>query len=241
MAREAAAYDNLGESTFAADAPVSERTAFIRRTYAHLLGAVLAFAGLEALLMNMPGIDKLARSMTSGYAWLGVLVAFFVVSVIAERMARGATSLAAQYAGLGLYIVAEAILFVPLIYVASNFGGPNVIPTAAIITGVFFAALTVIVFASKADFSFLRSALILGSIIIFVVIAASIMFGFNPGILFTALIIGLACMFILYDTSNVLHHYHTTQHVAASLALFASVAYLFYHVLLLLLRMQSDD
>lgn len=241
MARETAAYDTLGNPTFAADAPVSERTAFIRRTYAHLLGAVLVFAGLEALLMNMPGIDSLARSMTTGWGWVGVLIAFMAVSVVAERMARGTTSLASQYAGLGLYIVAEAILFVPLMYVASRFGGPNIIPTAAVVTGVFFSALTVIVFASKADFSFLRSALIMGSVIVAVVAIGSMMFGFQPGILFTALIIGLACMFILYDTSNVLHHYHTTQHVAASLALFASVAYLFYHVLMLLLRMQSED
>ncbi len=29
--------------------------------------------------------------------------------------------------------------------------------------------------------------------------------------------------YILYDTSNVLHHYRTEQYVAASLALFASV------------------
>ena len=38
----------------------------------------------------------------------------------------------------------------------------------------------------------------------------------------------MAAGYILYDTSNVLHHYRTDQHVAASLALFASVALLFY-------------
>jgi FtsH-binding integral membrane protein len=41
----------------------------------------------------------------------------------------------------------------------------------------------------------------------------------------------LASGYILYDTSNVLHRYRTDQHVAAALALFASVAILFWYVL----------
>jgi FtsH-binding integral membrane protein len=36
---------------------------------------------------------------------------------------------------------------------------------------------------------------------------------------------------ILYETSNILHHYRPNQHVAASLSLFASVALLFWYVL----------
>ena len=45
--------------------------------------------------------------------------------------------------------------------------------------------------------------------------------------------------FILYDTSNVLHHYRTDQHVAAALALFSSIAILFWYVLQII--MQSRD
>jgi FtsH-binding integral membrane protein len=41
----------------------------------------------------------------------------------------------------------------------------------------------------------------------------------------------VASGYILYHTSNVMHHYHTDQYVAASLALFASVALLFWYVL----------
>ena len=53
--------------------------------------------------------------------------------------------------------------------------------------------------------------------------------------------IALACGYILYDTSNVLHHYHTSQYVAASLALFASVVLLFWYVLRIMLMFASDD
>jgi FtsH-binding integral membrane protein len=48
--------------------------------------------------------------------------------------------------------------------------------------------------------------------------------------------IAFACGYILYDTSNVMLHYRTTQHVAAALALFASVMLLFWYVLRVLLE-----
>ena len=50
----------------------------------------------------------------------------------------------------------------------------------------------------------------------------------------------LACGFILYDTSNVIHRFRTDQHVAAALELFASLAYLFYHVLRILILLAGD-
>ena len=45
------------------------------------------------------------------------------------------------------------------------------------------------------------------------------------------------CGYILYDTSNVLHHYRIGQHVAASLALFATIVTLFWYVLQLLMSL----
>ncbi len=63
------------------------------------------------------------------------------------------------------------------------------------------------------------------------VIVAGILFGFSLGLWFTGALIAVACGYILYDTSNVLHHYRIGQHVAASLSLFASLALLFWYVL----------
>ena len=51
--------------------------------------------------------------------------------------------------------------------------------------------------------------------------------------------VGLAGGAILYDTSNVLHHYPQDRYVGASLALFASVALMLWYVLRLF--MASDD
>ena len=61
-------------------------------------------------------------------------------------------------------------------------------------------------------------------------IVASIFIGFSLGLWFSVAMVVLAAGYILYNTSNIIHHYHTGQYVAASLALFASVALLFWYV-----------
>ena len=73
------------------------------------------------------------------------------------------------------------------------------------------------------------------------VIVASILFGFSLGLFFVGLMILFAGGAILYNTSNIMHHYHTDQHVAASLALFASVALLFWYVLQAVMAFTSDE
>ena len=90
-------------------------------------------------------------------SWLVVLGAFMLVGWVAERWARSATSPAMQYLGLGLYVVAEAIIMVPLLYVAAHYAkDPNIIPTAGLLTGLIFTGLTGTVFLTRHDFSWLR-------------------------------------------------------------------------------------
>ena len=74
----------------------------------------------------------------------------------------------------------------------------------------------------------------------FGLIIAGLIFGFSLGLLFSFAMVAVASGWILYDTSNVLHHYRTDQHVAASLTLFASVALLFYYILRILIAVSSD-
>lgn len=237
------AEDQMHQATpgFAADASAADRSQFLVKTYFHLVGAVLAFIGIEAALMATPGIENLAMSMVQGYTWLLVLGGFLLVSYIAERMARSAASLSTQYLGLALYVCAEAVLFVPLIYIASRFAGPNVIPIAGAATITLFALMSFIVFVTRADFSFLRAALFFGGLVAMGLIACSVIFGFSLGIIFVVAMIGFACLFILYDTSQVLHHYRTDQYVSASLALFASLALLFWYVLRLAMILYSEE
>jgi len=232
-------YAGYADTVFYAGA--SERAAFIRRTYAHLAVAVLAFVAVEWMLLQLPIAGEMARLMTGGYSWLMVLAVFMGVSWLAERWANSETSPQIQYLGLGLFVVAEAVIFLPLLYVASNFSSPDVIPVAALITGFLFTGLTATVFITRKDFSWMRSILTIGGFVALGVIVASIIFGFSLGIIFSAIMVLFASVAILYDTSQVLHHYRTDQHVAASLSLFASVALLFWYVLRIVMSLSSDD
>ncbi len=217
--------------TIAAQAAADERADFITKTYLHLAGAVAAFVGLEAVLLSLPGIENVVGLMLgTRYSWLVVLGLFMVVSWVANSWATSAVSPRTQYLGLGLYVVAQAVIFVPILFIARALG-PEIIPAAAVSTLVLFGLMTVVVFVTRTDFSFLRSVLLFGGLAAMGLIAAAIVFGFALGQIFTVAMIALACGYILYDTSNVLHHYRIGQHVAASLALFASVALLFWYVL----------
>ena len=230
--------------TVAAQADTSERARFIRLTYLHLAGALLAFMGLEAFLLSLPGLGEVVSSvLTARFGWLVVLGAFMGVSYIANMWANSSTSVGMQYLGLGLYVVAEAVIFVPLLYIAETFApeGSHPIAIAGMLTLVTFTGLTGVVFLTGADFSFLRTALMLGGIVALGVVICAAIFGFNPGIIFIAAMIALASGYILYDTSNVLHRYQIGQHVAASLALFASVALMFWYILQLVLSLSSRD
>jgi FtsH-binding integral membrane protein len=212
----------------AAQAPASDRAAFIRRTYAHLAGAIMAFAILEILLLQIPGIENVVVGLTASW-WL-LMIAFIGVAYLAQWWAHNSTSRAMQYAGLGLYIVLEAVIFLPILYIA-QMKYPDAIPVAGILTGAVFGGLTMIVFTTRKDYSFLGPILFIGMWLLLGLGLAAFLFGLHIGLFICFAGVALASGFILYDTSNVLHHYRTDQHVAAALQLFASVALLFWYIL----------
>lgn len=205
------------------------RATFIFRTYAHLFGAILAFTGLEVVLFQSGLAETLAQIML-GTSWLLVLGAFMVASWLATHVAHRAQSLTAQYAALAGFVVAEAIIFIPILYIAQMYA-PGVIQSAAIVTVLGFAGLTAVVFVTRMDFSFLRSALMFLGVIALVLIVAGVIFGFELGTYFSIGMIAFAGAAILYDTSRILHHYPEDRYVGAALELFASVALMFWYVL----------
>ena len=120
--------------TVASAAP-TERAAFIRQTYLHLAFAILAFIGVEWFLLQQSWAPVLIQKMTGGMGWLLVLGAFMGVSFIAQKLAASDASRGAQYAGLGIFVVAEAIIFMPLLYMATLYAqDPQVILKAGITT-----------------------------------------------------------------------------------------------------------
>jgi len=208
-----------------------ERAAFIRRTYAHLAGAILAFVGLTAYMVNSPIAEMLLQVASARFGWLMILGAFMILGQMASRLAYSTTNQSVQYVGLTLYVIFEAVIFTPLLYIAAFYSSPEVLPTAGILTLGIAGGLTLVAFATKKDFSFLRGILAIGFPVAIGLIVCALIFGFNLGLVFSFAMVLLASGSILYTTSNMIHRYGTHQHVAASLQLFASVALLFWYVL----------
>ena len=221
----------------------SARGEFIRRTYAHLAGSLLVFGVLEAILLKVVTLDAILNIFGRGS--MGLLVvfgAFWLASWVAQVWARSETSVGLQYLGLGLYIVAEAVIFLPLLYIAVNvLHDPMLIYKAGVLTAAVFIGLTLSVFLTGKDYSFLAPALSVGSMIAVGVIVAGIFFGFSLGLFFCFAMVALISGFILYETSSVLLHHRTDQHVAAALMLFSSVATLFWYILRILMEFRGND
>ena len=208
---------------------VDTRAAFITRTYNHLMGAIVAFTLIEVWLFSSGLAESIATAMM-GTSWLLILGGFMLVSWFATRAAHTSPSIGAQYAGLAATVVAYSILFVPMLYMADTMA-PGAIQSAAIVTLIGFAGLTAVAFTTRKDFSFLGGMLRWGGVVALVAIAGGILFGFNLGTWFSVAMVAFAGAAILYDTSNVLHHYPEDRYVAGALQLFASVALMFWYVL----------
>jgi uncharacterized protein len=222
-----------------AESRPNERALFIQRTYMHLAGAVAAFTVLEVLLFVTGIANAIAIFfLSSSFAWLGILAGFSLLGWLARSLAEQ-ESVETQYIGLGIYVVAEAIIFVPLLYIALSLSDPSLLPSAVVMTLSLFGGLTAIVFTTKKDFSFLEGTLKIVGFAAFGLILCSIIFGFNLGIWFSAAMIVFAAAAILYDTSRVMNDYRPDQYVAASLQLFASVAVLLWYVIRILIQLSS--
>ncbi len=223
------------------EAHVDARVSFIRRTYAHLAGAIFLFIALEYALLKSPLAAQIFEAATfSRYSWAAVLGIFMVVGWVADWWAHNSTSKAMQYAGLILYTVAEVLIFCPLLYFVVDIADqPEIIPMAGIMTLMLFGGLTATVFLTKKDFSFLRGGLAIASMAAMGVIVAGIIWGFHLGLVFSLAMVGLSGAYVLYYTSNVMKHYRTTQHVAAALALFSAIALMFWYIIRVLMELRN--
>ena len=230
----------MAESATQYALPVREHTAdvrtrFLRQVYGHLGGAVAAFVLIETFLFTS-GLAYAIADVVFGTSWLLILGGFVLVSWLSSSVAHRATSRPAQYAAYAALIVAESLLFAPLLVIASLSApeGSNIIAQAGMLTVLGFAGLTLIAMTSGRDFSVFGSFLKWGGIVALVAIVAAVLFGFELGTWFSVAMIAYAGGAILFETSRVLHSYPPDREIAASMQLFASLALLFWYVLRLL-------
>lgn len=214
-----------------ANATEVEKAEFYKKTYMHVALGVLIFIILETILLR---IDPLVNLMLSlqGYSWLFLLAGFMGVTYVAQNMANNTFDKSKQYMGYFLFILAEAIIFIPILYLAMYYGGgPKMIMQAGIITAGMFLGLTAAVMMTKVNFSILKTGLIIGFFIALGLILAGTIFGFNLGLWFSVGMVVLASGSILYSTHQIKNEYSTNQYVPAALSLFASLMLLFWYIL----------
>ena len=219
----------LGDDITRSSVGVSARAEFIARTYTHLLGAIAFFLAIEVWLFQSGLADTIAHA-TLGTSWLVVLGGFMIVSWLASSAAATSMSKGAQYAALAAFVAAQAIVFVPLLYIA-NAVAPGAIQSAGLLTAVGFAGLTAVAFVSRTDFSFLGALLRWAFVVALLGIVGSVLFGFQLGTWFSVAMVGLAGAAILNDTSNIIRNFPEDRYVAAALQLFSSVALMFWYIL----------
>jgi FtsH-binding integral membrane protein len=224
---------NTMERAYAPSVPVAHtsvnaRASFITKTYNTLFLAIFAFAGLEVAIFTSGYAEPIARVLSGN--WLLVMGAFLVAGMLGSSVAMKARTQAAAYAALGGFVLIEALVFVPLLYMANQVA-PGATSSAALVTMLGFGGLTAIAWTTRKDFSFLGGMLRWGGIMAIVLMVASAIFGFQLGTFFSVVMVAFAGASILYQTSNVLLHYPEDRHVAAALALFSSVATMFWYVL----------
>jgi FtsH-binding integral membrane protein len=214
-------------------AGIDSRAQFITRTYTHVVGGILGFILVEFALFESGAAETVARFMF-GFPWLLIIGAFMLVGWLATRTAQTSTSIGMQYFAYAAYVVVEALIFVPLLYIA-NAKAPGAIDSAALVTGLGAAGLMLIAHRTRKDFSFLRAILMWGGVLAIVAMIGGAVFGFQLGTWFSVAMIGFAGAAVLYDTSNIIHVYPEDRYVAAAMQLFASIALMFWYVLSLIM------
>lgn len=219
------------QNILVANASDIEKAGFYKKTYKHLALAVLAFILVETIMINVIPVEVIAWMLGGRFIWLFIIGLFWLGTTMSNKLAFD-PSRQKQYLGLAFYVILEALIFLPMIYIAAFYSGSgDILMQAALTTLFMFAGLTAVVFLTSTDFSFLRTAIIVGGFLSLGIIVVGAIFGFNLGLWFSAGMAVLASASILYQTDQIKNHYGTEQYVGASLQLFASVMLLFWYIL----------
>ncbi len=222
------------------EAPASDRVAFFKRTYLHVAGAFAAFGALlyaffvtDVARSIMQGFGSIMSSM-GGFGILVVMLMFWGGTYVAQKMAENRASRPSQYLGLGLYVVLEAIIFVPLIVmvaIKTNGNPGEILIPACAVTAALVVGLTVAVFTMGIDFSCLRVAIVIGSVCALGIILVAAFTDSQLGNWFSIIMILLMATVILYQTQVIKDSCETDQHVLAAFILFSAFVTLLFYVI----------
>jgi modulator of FtsH protease len=212
----------------AARASVDERMGFIRKVYALFFAATLFAIGGVAVGLSFPPLLRFAfqHPWVMLFAMLGG-----VMGAQAVRHVRGLNLLA-----LFGFTTLTGVVISPLIAAVLSFN-PGSILAAGVLTVGIFGGLTIYVFVSKKDFSFMRGMVWTGLIVVILAGVLNIFLASSAlGFAVAAATLLLFSGFVLYDTSNIIRRYPVNEYVAGALSLYLDA----FNIFLALLRILNS-
>ena len=129
---------------------------------------------------------------------------------------------------------ANALIFAPMLVIA-ELQVPGTVSAAGQYAVGAFIILSVIAHRSARDFTWLGASLRWFGVLALVAIVISVLTGASLGTWFSLAMIGLAGAAILYETQVILRETPPGRETIAAMALFSSLALLFWYVLRLLM------
>ncbi len=233
-----------------ADAAPAERASFYRRTYLTVAAAFALFGALLWASFALPvgegpvafhyaqAVGGLFESL-GGWAMLVLLGVFWLGTSVAQSAVYSQASRPVKLAGFLGYILLEVAIFIPLILMVliKTEGRPTeILLPACAVTGALVLGLTVAAFVTRADFSFLRTVLVVGSFGALGVVVVAAFMGTGLGVWFSLAMIALMATAVLYQTWQVRTQFSTDQDLEAGFALFAAFVTLLFYVIRLFLQ-----
>ena len=219
-------------SGYVSHAPAEVRADFIRKVYTMFFISVLVTLGVGAFCA-LPEVAPVMLGLRL------VLLIAGLVCFIGMWFARRTTGL--NIALLYLFAAIEGALLGPLMPLINQVA-PGVPATAAWLTGGVFAGLTAYVFQSRRDFSFLGG--MLWGALLALLIAGILFFIIGSTALYTLYCVAgvlIFCGYILYDTSQIIHHLEPDEAIVGAIELYLDILNLFIFLLRLLSIFNSSD
>jgi modulator of FtsH protease len=207
---------------------IQDRISFIRSVYLWLMGG-FAVAGLGAL--SSPFVANGLFSIAGRFFPWVLFIAQFGALMFASAVSRRKPLNRLAYA---LFTYISGIIAGIVMLVVARQSGFGIVMAAFGMTAGDFLLLTIINFATKKDFSFLRSFVIVGIGVMFFGSLIAAIFHIETLGLLAAGVAVIACSAkILYDTSAMLRTQDFSDPAGFALSLFVSL----YNIFLSLLRL----
>ena len=200
---------------------IDERLAFLGKVYGFLLLSLLT-----AICGVLIGLQPMVLHLVCGHYVLFSFAEIGLLWAAGGMMHKPGLNKVALF-GFAFF---SGVVLGPLCYglMAVAGGSPILIYKALALTGCIFIGLTVYVFVTKADFSYLYSSLVIGLITILVLTLFYFIF---PSNIFDLIISGIGAAlfsgFVLFDTSRIMHRLSGNQYVEGALALYVDFLNLF--------------